>query len=418
MSARTKGPRLYWRKGRPEKRQADVWVIRDGQTEVSTGCGADRYREAEQALADYIAAKWKPEARPADSAADPASVYIAEVLALYGQEKAPKVPDPVSLRGRMQSLLDWWGDKTVADVKRSTCNEYVAWRMLQPIKSFTKSTPRFPTPQTARRDLEDLSAAIGYWHEEHPLTRVPKVVLPPKPESPREALTRHQAARLLMAARGYRHVGVRPDGRVIWKKLDGSAAANRRHLRRFLLLGIYTGTRPGVMPKLLWHESPTNAWVDLDDGMIYRRGSEEQDHKTKRRPVVRVPENLLGHMRRWKAYDDRLAEVQAAGDHAATKRRAKPDQRPLTVLHHGGRPLAGRIRTGFEGIVRDAGLEGQITPHWMRHTCVTWLMELDAKTWEAAAFTGMSPSMIEKNYGHHRPSHQSSARNALGRRRR
>lgn len=411
MSARTKGPRLYWRKGRPEKRTRDVWVIRDGKAEISTGCGAAGYQQAEQALAEYIASKWRPEEQPTGRPGDPARVLVSEVIALYGLEKAPKSPDPVSLKGRLQSLLDWWGDKTLADIRRSTCEAYVAWRIAQPIKSFTRRAPRMPTDQTARRDLEDLSAAIGYWHEEHPLDRVPKVVLPAKPESPREALTRAQVARLLMACRGYRWTGRG------WRKLDGSAAANRRHLRRFLLLGVYTGTRPGVMPKLLWHESATQAWVDLDDGMIYRRGKEEREHATKRRPVVRVPQNLLAHMRRWKAYDERLAEAQDAGEHDATKRRANPTQRPKTVLHHGGRPLAGRIRTGFGGIVRDAGLEGAITPHWMRHTCVTWLMEAGVSTWDAAAYTGMSPAMIEKNYGHHRPSHQSSARNALGRRR-
>lgn len=410
MSARTKGPRLYWRKGRPEKRQADVWVIRDGQTEVSTGCGSDGYQQAEQALAAYIAAKWKPEARSADRPGDPASVFVAEVIALYSQEKAPKSPDPVSLRGRLQSLLDWWGDKTLADIKRSTCEAYVAWRILQPIKSFTKSAPRFPSPQTARRDLEDLSAAIGYWHGEHPLTRIPKVTLPPKPESPRDALTRAQAARLLMACRGYRWMG---DGK--WKKLEGSIAANRRHLRRFILLGIYTGTRPGVMPKLLWHESPSQAWVDLDDGIVYRRGREERDHATKRRPLVRVPRRLLAHMKRWKAQDDRVADLQDQGEHAPTKRRAKPNQRASTVLHHGGRPLAGRIRTGFEGVVRDAGLEGEVTPHWMRHTCVTWLMERGVSIWDAAGYTGMTATMIEKNYGHHRPDHQNSAVKALSR---
>lgn len=411
MSARTKGPRLYWRKGRPEKRTSDVWVIRDGSREISTGCGGDRFEEAQQALAAYIAEKWQPEAQPDDKPSDPARVYVAEVIALYALEKAPKAPDPSAVAARLAALLEWWGedDKTLADVRRSTCNAYVAHRMTQPIKTFTRSkTPRLVTAQGARRELEDLSAAIGYWHGEHPLSRIPKLTYPKKPESKREALTRAQAARILMACRGYRWTGAG------WEYLGGSAAANRRHLRRFALMGFYTGTRPGVLPKLQWEEGPLHPWADTEEGMVYRRGRDEQDHKTKRRPVVRIPLRLLAHMRRWKAYDERLAELQDAGEHQATKRRAKPLQRPNTVLHHGGRPLAGRIRKGWEGVVRDAGLEDEITPHWMRHTCVTWLMEAEVKTWEAANYTGMSPAMIEKNYGHLRPSYQSSARKALG----
>ncbi|PVM84435.1 hypothetical protein DDF62_22125 [Caulobacter radicis] len=408
MGRQAKGPRLHFRPARPDKRLAAVWVVRDGQKETSTGCGEGGFEQAQLFLADYIAGKYKPPEQAGDQPSRPADVLVAEVIALYSAEKAPTGADPSAVKSRLEALLEWWGDKTLADIRRSSCEAYVAHRKTQPIKSFTRSkTPRLVTAQGARRELEDLSAAIGYWDAEYPLTRRPKVTLPAKPEPTRDALTRGQAARLLMAARGYRWESDR------WRRLGGSAAANRRHLRRFILMGVYTGTRPGVLPKLLWSESPLQAWVDLDAGMIWRRGRSEREHATKRRPVVRLPGRLLAHMRRWKASDDRVAVSQDSGEHAATKRRVKPDQRPVTVLHHGGRPLAGRIRTGFEGVVRDAGLDGEVTPHWMRHTCVTWLMEAGVSVWDASGYTGMSPAMIEKHYGHHRPDHQAAARRAL-----
>jgi hypothetical protein len=408
MARPSKGPRLHLRPARPEKRQPAQWVIRDGSKEISTRCGEGGFVEAQLFLARYIADKWTPPEPNERGPSVPADVLVAEVIALYGREKAPKAADPGGVRARLEALLEWWGEKTLADVRRSQCEAYIAHRTAQPIKAFTKSNaPRNVTAQGARRELEDLSAAISYWDGEYPLTRKPKVTLPAKPEPTREALTRAQAARLLMAARGYRWEHDR------WKKLGGSAAANRRHLRRFVLMGVYTGTRPGVLPKVLWRESPSQAWVDLEAGMIWRRGKAEREHVTKRRPVVRLPARLLGHMRRWKICDDRLAQLQDEGEHAATKRRTEPDQRASTVLHHGGRPIRGRIRTGFEGLVRDAGLEGEVTPHWMRHTCVTWLMEAGVSTWDASGYTGMSPAMIERHYGHHRPDHQSAARRAL-----
>ena len=387
-----------------------VWVVRDGSKEISTGCGPERAVEAERFLTDYLAAKWAP----ADSVGapghpgDPAGVYVAEVIALYSIGKAPKLADPVSAKARLDALLAWWGEKTLADVRRSTCEAYVAHRMTQPIRSFTKNTPRMVTEQGARRELEDLSAAIGYWDAEHPLTRRPKVSLPTKPESPREALTRHQAARLLKAALGSRW---EPE-QGTWKRLQLSSRLNRAHMRRFLLMGIYTGTRPGVLPKLLWEEAAMQAWVDLDQGIIYRRGKGEKDHKTKRRPMVRLPRRLLSHMRRWRAQDLAVAaKAREAADAAGDPSLARP---LITVLHHGGRPLAGRIRRGFAALVSDAGLDGEITPHWMRHTCATWLMEAGVSSWDASAYTGMSPTMLEKNYGHHRPDHQSAARKAMG----
>lgn len=402
MSRRSKGPRLYLRAGRVHARTGqpipDVYYIRDGTAQVSTGCGPDRLGDAEQALAEYIGKKWSPDADATERNGDPASVYVAEVIALYLQEKAPGSPDPVSMKGRFASLLAFWGDQTVADVKRSSCKAYVAWRTVQPIKSFTKSEPRMATPQAARRDLEDLSAAIGYWAAEHPLLMRPKVWLPEKPESPRDALSRDQAARLLKASMGWRLKAGK------WERLGGSARTNRAHLRRFILIGLYTGTRPGVIPKLLWHESATQAYVALDDGTIYRRGRDEKDHRTKRRPLVRLPPRLIAHMNRWRAAD---ALVERLGGEGAASARI------TTVLHHGGRPLAGKVRRGFEACVLDAGLEGDITPHWLRHTCATWLLEGGASLWDAAAYAGMTTKTLETCYGHHRPNFQGNARSAL-----
>ena len=308
--------------------------------------------------------------------------------------------DPVSCRGRLETILEFWGEATVGDIKRSSCNDYVAWRVLQPNRSYkdTASAPRV-SDQSARRELEDLSAAVTYWNGEYPLTRLPVFTLPDKDEGNRDALTRQQAARLLKAAMGYR-LDI-TTGK--WTRLAPSSRKNRAHLRRFLLMGFYTGTRPGVLPKVRWAMSDDSAWVDLDAGIIYRRGRRERDHRNKRRPLVKIPGRLLAHLRRWRRLDS--ISFADGGDDA---------DGPGTVVHHGGRALAGRIRTGFEGIARDAGLDPEtLTPHWMRHTCATWLMENDVPVWEAAGYLGMTVEMLERNYGHHRPNHHASARSAF-----
>lgn len=411
MPRPTKGPRLFLRKARPDKRQASVWVIRDGSKEIGTGCGPSEVAEAGLRLAEYIQSKWTPEpATGPNGPADPADVLIADVISLYAEGKAAKAPDPKAVKARLTALLEFWGDKTVADIRRSSCEAYVAYRILQPIKmAKNPETARRVTDQGARRELEDLSSAIGYWHDEHPLTRRPKVVLPPKAESTRDALSRSDAARLLLASMGWRRNA--SNGK--WRRLPKSSRLNRAHLRRFILIGLYTGTRPGVIPKLLWSESPTQAWVDLDEGIIYRRGKAEREQRTKRRPMVVIPNRLLAHMRRWHDMD-MAANAQLREDHLRAGGAPTTAPTLISVLHHGGRPLAGRVRTGFEGAVRDAGLSEDITPHWMRHTCATWLMERNVQTWEAAGYTGMSVKTLEDCYGHHRPNHQANARRALG----
>ena len=401
MPRRPKGPRLYHRAGRIDRKTGrqlpDVWVIRDGAIEISTGCGSSRLHEAEQQLADYIARKWTPAAAlAAYSRHDPDQVGVAEVLALYAQQRAPELKsDPHSNAGFIKHLLAWWGDKVVSDVKRSTCKAYVAHRISQPVRHGT--TGRKVSEQTARRELEVLSAAIGHWHAEDAFTVRPKVWLPEKPESPRDALSRDQAAALLRAAMGWRKTEV--FGQIRWRRLSSSARKNRAHLRRFILIGLYTGTRHAVITKLLWDEDPGQAWVDLDKGVIYRRGRAEREHATKRRPVVKLPPRLLAHLRRWRRLDA-----------AASAGKTKPIE---TVVHHGGVPITGKIRTGFASCVADAGLRAEVTPHWMRHTCATWLMEAGVELWEAAGYTGMTTAVLERHYGHHRDDHQAGARRAL-----
>jgi len=75
---------------------------------------------------------------------------------------------------------------------------------------------------------------------------------------------------------------------------------------------------------------------------------------------------------------------------------------PNTVLRQDANAIAGRIRRGFYAIVADAGPEGAMTWHRLRHTCATWLMEAGVPVSDAAAFTGMTPSRLERHYGHHR----------------
>lgn len=386
MPRQSKGPRLYLRKGRIDARSGQVvpdrWFIRDGAREVGTGCGPERLEDAERQLADYISAKWS---KPAGES-DPAQVLIADVLALYSHERGPKLKaTKATMAGFVARLLEWWGERTLADVKRTTCQAYVAHRIAQPIAH--GNTGRMVSPQSARRELEVLSAAISYWDAEYHLTRRPSVILPEKPESHRDAMTRSEAALLLKAAMGWQKA---EKG---WKRPSTSARANRMHLRRFILIGLYTGSRSGVIKRLHWTESLHDPWVDLDAGIVYRRGRLETESRTKRRPLVKLPRRLLAHMRRWKRLDEAKGRT--------------------TVLHFGGEPIAS-IRTGFEGCVGDAGLTENVTPHWLRHTAATWLMERNVDAWEAAGYLGMTAATLEKHYGHHRADHQSAARKAMG----
>jgi len=44
------------------------------------------------------------------------------------------------------------------------------------------------------------------------------------------------------------------------------------------------------------------------------------------------------------------------------------------------------------------------------------MMEGGVDVWQAAGYLGMTPSTLEKHYGHHRTTHQAAARNVHSRR--
>jgi hypothetical protein len=81
---------------------------------------------------------------------------------------------------------------------------------------------------------------------------------------------------------------------------------------------------------------------------------------------------------------------------------------------HDGQPLSGKMRTAWDGILRDACPGEDVVRHSLRHTAATWLMQLATDRWEAAGWLGMT---LENGYGHHHPDFQEEAAEAFGGRR-
>src|SRR5262245_6367281 len=212
MPRRRSPPHLYLDQARRQ------WLIRDGETRVRTGCIESDRRGAEARLATYLAQKHKPERS--------AAPLIADILLAYASEHLPHTRAAKNAAYNVGKCSAWLRDKKLSDVTAKNCRSYAASK----------------SQAAARRDLEVLRAAIGYWHREYgPLPSIPAVVLPPKP-APRERwLTRSEVARLLHVAR------------------------RTPHLARFVLLGIYTGSRSGSVLGAQW------SWIDLVGGTMHRR---------------------------------------------------------------------------------------------------------------------------------------------------
>jgi integrase len=86
-----------------------------------------------------------------------------------------------------------------------------------------------------------------------------------------------------------------------------------------------------------------------------------------------------------------------------------------SVIEYDGRAIK-RITKSFNAAVHDAKLStehGKVTPHILRHTAATWLMQEGVDPWIAAGYLGMTVETLIQNYGHHHPEHLEAARQAF-----
>lgn len=374
MPPRQKGARLWLR---PERRSPhgkiiarSTWIILDAGRHIATGCSASEIGDAEARLAAYIAAKYKPRRKERDIE----EIDIADVLSIYLDDCGDRQARRAKLEERIGRLNGFWGGKMLSEISGEACRSYVTAR---------------GSSGGARRDLEDLRAAVRH-HAKEGLHRGSVVVsLPPKGNPRDRWLTRDEASRLLW---------------VCWRTKEtqlGTATKKYplRHIARFILIGLYTGTRAAAIAAASPKHLEGRAFVDVDAGIFYRLAVGKRQ-TNKRQPPVPIPPRLLAHMRRWIAIDDR---DMAAG------RKTKPAEH---FVEWNGKAVAS-VKTGFARAARLAGLDG-VSPHTLRHTAATWLMQKDQPIWKAAGFLGMSEATLLKVYGHHSPSFLRDTARAMG----
>src|ERR1700674_410289 len=108
------------------------------------------------------------------------------------------------------------------------------------------------------------------------------------------------------------------------------------------------------------------SFVDLDHGIFYRL-PEGRRETNKRQPPAPIPPRLLAHLRRW------------------TAKRVFAEY----FVEWNGHPVK-FVKTALDTGVRFARLAGRITPHTLRHTAATGLLQAGVDKWEAAGFLGMT----------------------------
>jgi len=307
--------------------------------------------------------------RTADS--KQAEIAFAEWLRRRGSRTGPRDPSEILVTDVLSEYAEQRGPKVASP-------ERIAYAVDALTDFFESNSVADVTPQTcgryveqrgrsvgtARRELGVLRAAINYAHRNGLITRPVAVELPERPEPRDRWLTRDEAAWLLRASR---------------------TAQGRLYMPLFILLGIYTGRRKEAILSLRWPQ------VKLDTQTINFEIAGRR-RTNKRRGVVRIAPELLRHLKR--------------------ARRRGTDMG--YVLHIDGKRI-GDIKKGFAAACKRAGLTG-VTPHTLRHTAATWLMQKGIDPWQAAGFLSMSMETLQRVYAHHHPDYLREAAESIGKR--
>jgi integrase len=298
-----------------------------------------------------------------------AEIALAEFINIRTRDSGPRDPTGILVTDVLADYAQERGEQTEAPWRIAAAIKGLVpfWqgRTVADVRSdtcraFTNARAR--SAGTVRRELGVLRAAINHAHKNGRLTRVVYVHLPDRPEPRDRWLTRKEATALLRAALAEPRV--------------------RLYLPLFILLGIYSGARKEAILSLRWSQ------VNLEGGRI-DFNTPGARRTNKRRARIPIPAKLLGHLRRARKRGTELG----------------------FVINDNGKRL-GDVKRSFASACSHANLD-DVSPHVLRHTCATWLMQRGVPMWEAAGFLGMSRETLERVYGHHHPDYLKSAAGAF-----
>jgi integrase len=300
-----------------------------------------------------------------------AQVALAEFLRQRDRRAGPRHPNEILVTDLLTEYSTERGPKVAAQ-------DRIAYAVLALTDFFAGNSVADITPQvcaryaekrgrapgTVRRELGVLRAAINHAHKNGRITRPVAVDLPDRPEPRDRWLTRKEAAALIRAART-------PQARL--------------YMPLFILIGLYTGRRKEAILSLRWPQ------VNLDAGTI-NFDPPGRKRTNKKRGIVKIPPRLFPHLRRARKRGTDLG----------------------FVLHINGERI-GDIKKGFAAACERAEIT-DASPHTLKHTAATWLMQAGTDPWQAAGFLATSVETLLRVYGHHHPDYQRQAAENIGKR--
>jgi site-specific recombinase XerD len=333
--------------------------------------GIENRGEAEKKLAEYIASKHDRIQRT-DRDRTTKSVSVASVLEFYIDEGTTDLASEERALYAIKSLLPFWKDKTVADINRQTCAEFV------------RQSPN--ADSTDRRSLGVLRRALNFAHEEQVIASAPRVFLPKSAKPRPDYLTREEFGKILWQLYfGHRKRG--PDGNLTLK----GRTRKTRHAAKIALCQFYTGSRSKTIGKTTFKPRRDGPYLDLKEGVWYRAGIDERETAKQRKPH-RIPKRLLSHLKRWEK------NAEKTGQEFIVETARHPGKPILTI-----RKSLQRAADKLEIITDENGRN--INQHTLKHTAITLAIQNGMTVEQAADYFSTSPQTITDVYWHHSPNY-------------
>ncbi|MGU3420804.1 hypothetical protein [Methylobacterium sp. D54C] len=406
-------------KGKGAKGSGITLYIRDGRREISTRLGPDRRGDANTLLDLYKlhkGAKARGIVAPRMVPVTAALAHLLEadrpvrVLRPDGRREPVKGAHHIYLMRctRLATLSKFFGNLAFKDVTTAKCKEFIEWRMTLPDARYKPGNPDAPlaTAASAREDLYDLKMAIELYASEHSLAWHPDVYLPKAGPGRTRWLRPAEIDRIYWAIRGriWDHATggwktetvADEDGNVVTRRVlrPAETIQARRALRRFVFVGLITGTRNTAMRDLRWHITDEGGCFDLDAGLIHRRGFGLDPNVGKPRASSRISGRSVATLERW-----RRADLAAGIDH---------------VIHKlDGTAYLSSPRYVWCSVIEDAGLGEDVVPHTLRHTAATLLRIAGVDVRRGADLLGMAVQTMVRIYGQWTLEGQEEAAEAL-----